>query len=117
VFAEARRDAGAASLVDRLAAEIVAYVRAAIGRLQLNDGRPAVLLGGGLIHAADGRLVEATRAGLERLGIDASVSAVTSPPIVGAALLGLDALGGHEAAYVRARAELEEAVARQIPGP
>jgi hypothetical protein len=38
------------------------------------------------------------------------VTAPSSPPIVGAALLGLDALGAPPSAHERARSELEEAV-------
>ena len=47
-------------LLARLTAEVAAFVRAAIVRLELGDPVPEVLLGGGLMQAANGRLVRDT---------------------------------------------------------
>lgn len=109
VFSEAARDGVAAEIVDRLAIEIVAYARAAIAQLDLAPLRPEVILGGGLIGADAGRLVNATRLGLVELGLDVVVRPTASPPIVGAALLGLDELRSTSAARERARRELDAA--------
>jgi N-acetylglucosamine kinase-like BadF-type ATPase len=110
VFAEAADDPVAAGLVDRLASEVVAFARAALTRLGL-DGQPVeVLLGGGLLQTGDRRLHAAIEDGLRAVAPAATVRAASSPPIVGAALLGLDALGAGDEAQARLRAELGAAV-------
>lgn len=113
VFGEADRDPVASAIVDRLASEIVAYARAALTRLDLTTRSTEVILGGGLMDAAHGRLVDATRSGLAELGFAGIVRRAESPPIVGAALLGLDDLGAGPEAQARVRDELGAAVAGQ----
>jgi hypothetical protein len=81
-------------------------VRATAERLQLGHLVPEVLLGGGLMQAANQRLVQASEAGLTKLGLAVSLSAVTDPPIVGAALMGLDAVGADPPAHDRIRRQL-----------
>jgi N-acetylglucosamine kinase-like BadF-type ATPase len=115
VLAEARADAVAAGLVARLAEEIVALARASLERLQLNGEPVDVVLGGGVVQAGDGRLLDAIAAGLHAVAPAASVHATDSPPIVGAALLGLDELGAPPEAQERLRRELGEAV-RDLDG-
>lgn len=110
VFAEADRDAVAAGIVERLAAEVVALARVAITRLGLGGEPVEVLLGGGLMRAGDGRLLGSIEDGLRGVGERIVVRRTASPPVVGAALLGLDALGAGEAARERAREELGAAV-------
>ena len=109
VFAAASDDAVAAGIVDRLAAEVVALSRVAIQRLELTGNPVEVLLGGGLLQAGDGRLLDAIAAGLREVGPEISVHRTNSPPIVGAVLLALDALGAPQEAYARARAEIGNA--------
>jgi N-acetylglucosamine kinase-like BadF-type ATPase len=111
VFEEADRDRVANELLARLTGEVAAFVHAAIERLELVDRVPEVLLGGGLMQAANGRLVRDTAVRLAGIGIAANVRAVSSPPIVGAALLALDDVGADPAAHARARHELERAAA------
>jgi N-acetylglucosamine kinase-like BadF-type ATPase len=112
VFAEAEHDDVAASIVDRLAEEVVALARVALDRLDL-AGRPVeVLLGGGLLQNRDGRLTDAVEAALDELGPAIAVRRSSSPPIVGAALLGLDRLDAGAATRERMRRELGEAAAR-----
>lgn len=115
VFAEAEHDAAAAEIVNRLASEIVAMARVALERLDLADEPAEVLLGGGLLQG-DGRLGAAVEDELRRLAPKAAVVAPSSPPIVGAALLGLDAVGAGAEAQRRAREELEAAVAAERGG-
>ena len=110
VFAEAAQDPVAAGIVERLASEIVAMARVALERLELVEEPAEVLLGGGLLQSGDGPLSGAVEAELRRLAPNASVSAASSPPIVGAALLGLDAIGASAEAQQRVRRELEAAV-------
>jgi len=112
VFAEAGQDSVAAEILDRLAAEVVALVRAALTRLDLRDQPVEILLGGGVLRSADGRLIDAIEAGLRDVAPKAIVHRTESPPIVGAALLALDAVGADAAAQQRARDELGAAVGR-----
>jgi N-acetylglucosamine kinase-like BadF-type ATPase len=106
VFAEAERDEVAAGIVDRLAAEIVALVRAALTRLELAQEPVEVLLGGGLVQSADGRVLDAIGDGLREVGPQITVRPTASPPVVGAALLALDELRAGPEAHARARNEL-----------
>jgi N-acetylglucosamine kinase-like BadF-type ATPase len=110
VFAEAARDPVAVRIVERLADEVVALARVAITRLDLGREPVEVVLGGGLLSAGDGRLLGAIANGLRELGEHIAMHRTSSPPVVGAALFGLDALGAGEEAGVRARAELAAAV-------
>jgi N-acetylglucosamine kinase-like BadF-type ATPase len=116
VFAEAEHDQVAAGILERLTSEIVAMARVALERLELANEPTEVLLGGGLIQSGDGRLGAAVEDELRRLAPNVSVSATSSPPIVGAALLGLDELGAPPEAQRRVRAELEAAVAAERGG-
>jgi N-acetylglucosamine kinase-like BadF-type ATPase len=110
VFAEAATDRVAAEIVERLASEVVALARVAITRLDLGHEPVEVLLGGGLMRAGDGRLLGAIERGLLDVGEQIVIHRTSSPPVVGAALFGLDALGADEEAGARARAELAAAV-------
>jgi N-acetylglucosamine kinase-like BadF-type ATPase len=114
VFDAAALDQVAAGIVDRLAAEVVTLVHVTLRRLELADGPADVLLGGGLLRRADGRLMEAIRAGLEDLGDAIALRHSDSPPIVGAALLALDDLGADRPAQDRARRELAAAVETDV---
>jgi N-acetylglucosamine kinase-like BadF-type ATPase len=110
VFAEAEHDRVAAEILGRLASEIVAMARVALERLDL-AGEPAeVLLGGGLLQTGNGRLSTAVEAELRRIAPEVLVTAPSSPPIVGAALLGLDAIGAAPEVQQRLRQELKAAV-------
>jgi N-acetylglucosamine kinase-like BadF-type ATPase len=111
VFVEADRDRVAAAILDRLADEIVALARVALTRLDLSRAPVEVLLGGGLMRGAPARLVRAIAAGLDAVGPSIVPRVVPAPPIVGAALLGLDDLNAAPPAYARAREELEPSAA------
>jgi N-acetylglucosamine kinase-like BadF-type ATPase len=113
VFAEAEHDQVAREILDRVSSEIVAMARVALERLDLVDEPTEVLLGGGLLQSGDGRLRGAVQTELRRVAPNASVTAAGSPPIVGAALLGLDAIGAPVEAQRRVREELEAAVAAE----
>jgi N-acetylglucosamine kinase-like BadF-type ATPase len=106
VFAQAARDRTAAAIVDRLGEEIVALARVALERLGLTREPVDVLLGGGVLQAADGRLIDAIETGLQGVGPAITVRPTTAPPIVGAALLGLDELGASAESQERVRKEL-----------
>jgi N-acetylglucosamine kinase-like BadF-type ATPase len=108
VFAEADRDATAAEIVDRLAEEVVTMIRVTLERLELTDHAVPVALGGGLMQSGDPRLIGAIKAGLAHEAPRATVHVTSSPPIVGAALLGLDALGSAPDAHERLRHEFRQ---------
>jgi N-acetylglucosamine kinase-like BadF-type ATPase len=112
VLAEAGSDRVAAEILDRLAAEIVALTRVALERLELIGEHVEVLLGGGLIQADGGLLVGAVARGMREVAPEATVHATSSPPIVGAALLGLDQFGAGADAQQRLRRELADAFSR-----
>jgi len=106
VFREAGHDAVAAKIVDRLAEEVVTMIRVTLERLELTQEPVPVALGGGLMQSGDPRLIGAIKAGLAHEAPAATVHVTSSPPIVGAALLGLDALGAGADAQARVRTEL-----------
>jgi N-acetylglucosamine kinase-like BadF-type ATPase len=109
VLALADEDAVAAGIVERLADEIIAFVRAAVRRLELTAADPDVVLGGRVMRALAPSVVEKIALGVRQLAPGARVIVAPSEPIVGAALLGLDALGADGDARQRARAELDAA--------
>jgi hypothetical protein len=71
-----------------------------------------VLLGGGVLQDVDGDLLAAIEAGLAQIGSAITVRPTASPAIIGAALLGLDALGADDATQERLRRELGSAFER-----
>ena len=109
VFAAAETDAVAAEIVDRQAAEVVAFIRAAVNRLGLANEEVEVVLGGSVLQSGNRRLLAGIEAGVHEVGPKLSVSVARSRPIVGAVLLGLDRLGAGPDAYRRARAEVDRA--------
>ncbi|WP_374402669.1 N-acetylglucosamine kinase [Streptomyces sp. 35G-GA-8] len=94
-------DAVAHSVVDRLAEEVVVLASVALGRLGLLDEEVPVLLGGSVLAARhpqlDARIAELLAARAPK----AVVEVVTAPPVLGAALLGLDQVGASAEAHAR----------------
>jgi N-acetylglucosamine kinase-like BadF-type ATPase len=109
VLALRDEDAVAGSIVERLSEEVVAFARAALHRLELTATDPDVVLGGRVLRTLPPRVVEKIALGVRQLAPDAHVVVAPSEPIVGAALLGLDALAADAATAARARAELDAA--------
>jgi N-acetylglucosamine kinase-like BadF-type ATPase len=109
VFAAAASDPVAGELVDRQAAEVVAFVRAAANRLGLADEEVEVVLGGSVLQSGNRRLLDGIESGLREVGPCLVVRVARSRPIVGAALMGLDRLEVVPDAYDRVREELDRA--------
>jgi N-acetylglucosamine kinase-like BadF-type ATPase len=109
VLAEAGADAVASQIVQRLVDEIAAMARAALERLDLTGQGVEVILGGGLLQFGDGRVAAAAHQRLTETDAGLVVRVASSPPIVGAALLGLDELGADHLAQEKLRAELGRA--------
>ncbi|MEU2154360.1 BadF/BadG/BcrA/BcrD ATPase family protein [Streptomyces sp. NPDC019396] len=109
-------DRVAGTIVDRLADEVVAMASVALGRLGLlgEHGGPGeqgqsgeevpVVLGGSVLAARHARLEARITGLMAARAPKAAVSVVTEPPVLGAALLGLDRLGAPVAAKGRLRA-------------
>jgi len=116
VLSESGQDPVARSILARQTDEIVALVRVALERLELTTAPVEVLLGGGLTRSGDGRLIAAVQAGLEPIAPAATARVASSPPIVGAALLGLDELEAGADAQGRLRRELDDLVTRVEDG-
>ena len=90
-------DAGdpvAAQLVTRLADELVVMVRAAVHRLRITQLDLDVVLGGGIVRSGSEVFHERVRAGIADAAPNAHVVIMDGPPVVGAALLGLDQIEG-----------------------
>jgi hypothetical protein len=62
-----------------------------------------IVLGGGVLTAGHALLLDAIDAGLAERAPKANARVVTAPPVVGAALLGLDRIGASGAAQARLR--------------
>jgi len=110
VFAVCDADSVAAGIVGRLADEVIAFAGAAIRRLELSEADPDLVLGGRLLCVASLSVVERIARGVREVAPNARVRVAPSEPIVGAALLALDAVGADASARARARAELDAAV-------
>ncbi len=84
---EARRAA------DVLADEVAAFVRAAVVRLDLQDEPVEVVLGGGIFDTRDTAFHDRVAAGIGAIAPRAALVRLDAPPVLGAALIGLDAIG------------------------
>ena len=115
VLAATDEDPVAAGIVNRLADEVIAFARAALNRLELTRADADVVLGGRVLRSVAPSVVEAIAARVGDVAPSARVVVAPSEPIVGAALLGLDALGADATAKERARAGLHAAVADVQP--
>lgn len=100
----AEGDPVARSLVHRLAEEVVALSTVALARLDLLDEEVPVLLGGSVLAARHPELDEHIGKLLAARAPNAVIEVVTAPPVLGAALLGLDHIGASPEARARLRA-------------
>jgi N-acetylglucosamine kinase-like BadF-type ATPase len=97
-------DPVARSLVDRQAGEIAVMAITAMRRLDLTGLATPVILGGGVITARNPLLMGAITRRLGQAAPRAQVRVIEVPPVVGAALLGLDHVGAPPDAESRLRA-------------
>jgi N-acetylglucosamine kinase-like BadF-type ATPase len=98
----------AAGMVARQVDEVVTMAGTAIRRLGLTDRDVDVVLGGGVLRRDDPAFLDRIRAGIAGVAAAARVRQATDPPVVGAALLGLDRLGAPPGAAGRLRATLTD---------
>lgn len=99
-------DSMARKIVERQADEVVAMAGTAIRRLRMSKLDVDVVLGGGVFRADDPAFFDRIREGLHRVAPGARVTVLSAPPVVGAALMGLDRARGVRAAHARVRAAL-----------
>jgi len=117
VFAAATNgDAVAAAIVRRLADELATMAIATLRRLRLMRREVDVVLAGGVVrtenHDFFARIDERVRAAAP----NARVHRLTEPPVVGAALLGMDRIRHPAAAEARLRREVSERSPTAVPG-
>jgi N-acetylglucosamine kinase-like BadF-type ATPase len=93
----------AADVVRRQAHEVVALVVAAIRRLGVDAEPIDVVLGGGVLTAGQPLLMDEIWKRLAEEAPHAAPRVVPAPPIVGAALLGLDRVGAPPSAHEQLR--------------
>ncbi|WP_103507257.1 N-acetylglucosamine kinase [Streptomyces sp. SM13] len=98
-------DPVAGALVERLAEEVVAMASVALNRLGLLEEEVPVLLGGSVLAARHPQLNDRIAELLAARAPKAEVRVVSEPPVLGAALLGLDRTGAGPKARRRLRAQ------------
>ncbi|MEU5287443.1 BadF/BadG/BcrA/BcrD ATPase family protein [Streptomyces sp. NPDC020755] len=98
-------DPVALALVERLAEEVVAMASVALGRLGLLAEEVPVLLGGSVLAARHPQLNDRITALLAARAPKAEVRVVSEPPVLGAALLGLDRTAAAPEVHRRLRAQ------------
>ncbi|MFI6551577.1 N-acetylglucosamine kinase [Streptomyces griseus] len=97
-------DPVAGALVERLAEEVVAMASVALNRLGLLEEEVPVLLGGSVLAARHPQLNDRIAELLAARAPKAEARVVSEPPVLGAALLGLDRTGAGPEARRRLRA-------------
>ena len=96
-------DAAAAGAAGLLADEVVAMANAIIGRLGVAGDEVEVVLGGGVFDSAYAAFTDRVESGVLAVAPNARFRRLEGPPVLGAALLGLDALGAADGCGSRLR--------------
>jgi N-acetylglucosamine kinase-like BadF-type ATPase len=119
VFAAAEEgDAVARSIVDRQADEIATMAGAAIRKLRMRELDVHVVLGGGIFRNDFAAFFERIDAGVRAVAPRAEIIVLKAPPVVGAAMLGLDRIRAPKRAHSRVRAALtHERLAATLTSP
>jgi len=103
-------DVVALQIVERLAEEVCLLAVVALRRLDLLGVDTDVVLGGGVMTGSGPVVLDRVAERLQTGAPLARIQLVTEPPVVGAALLGLDALGADPATEATVRDALTAAV-------
>jgi N-acetylglucosamine kinase-like BadF-type ATPase len=99
-------DAVARIISDRQSDEVVAMAGSVIRRLDLADQDVDVVLGGGVFRNEYRAFLTRIEGGLKGVAPNAQMVVLSAPPVVGAALLGLDRIDGGSGVIGRVRADL-----------
>ncbi len=113
--AASQGDVVARGLIDELADEVVATATAAIRRLHVTGRDVEVILGGGVFRSNDARLLKRIHAGIAAVAPKALIRRLAAPPVLGAALLGLDEVRATRRARARLRATLTDGRLHHAP--
>ncbi|MCW2917987.1 MAG: hypothetical protein JWN52_6055 [Actinomycetia bacterium] len=105
--AAATGDPAACEVTDRLAEEVAALGAVALGRLDLLGTPVEVVLGGGVLAARHPVLMAAIERRYAAQAPQATLLVVDAPPVLGAALLGLDHLGAPPESYATLRSTFQ----------
>jgi N-acetylglucosamine kinase-like BadF-type ATPase len=108
LMAASEGDAESRRAADILADEVAAFATAAIVRLGARDEEIEVVLGGGVFDTEDTAFHARVAEKIHAVAPRALLRYLEAPPVLGAALLGLDALGADEAAKAQLRASLTQ---------
>lgn len=108
-------DAVARAVVQRQAEEVALLATVALDRLGLLERPADVVLGGGVLASGDDLLLSTVRERCLARAPQAVLRMVREQPVVGAALLGLDAAGASAEAEQRVRKALLRAVRMSSP--
>jgi N-acetylglucosamine kinase-like BadF-type ATPase len=101
----------ACAIVDRLADEVVSFVRAALTRLDAESVGPEVVLGGALLQANMPRLMRRIAEGILSLSPNSPIIVLEDDPIVGVALIALDYVNSPPSAGALYRSRYSELAA------
>lgn len=85
-------DEAARSIVRQQADEIIALVSTTMRRLDLESSDTDVVLGGGILASNEPVLMDPLKSGLHKAAPTAALRLLRDPPVLGAALLGLEEL-------------------------
>lgn len=112
VFTEAMRgDPVARDIVDRLADELITMAVALMRRLRVVRREVEVVLAGGVFATEDHAFHERVSMGVRKVAPRARTVRLTTPPVLGAALLGLDRLAPGGVAAAEAERRLRDEIA------
>jgi N-acetylglucosamine kinase-like BadF-type ATPase len=114
IVAAAADDAVAEELVLRLANEIALLAWKALRDLELLERPTDVVLGGGMLRSGSGPLYEAVAAELGERAPHARPVVAVDPPVVGAAVAALEAVGASPEAAERLRASIRAGLAPEL---
>lgn len=115
VFAAAPTDEVARGIVTRLADEIVTMAAATMRRAGILRRHPPVVLAGGIFRTQDADFHGRIREGIAAAAPGARIACLDAPPILGAALLALDATDPSGLAPAPAAARLREGLLAALP--
>jgi N-acetylglucosamine kinase-like BadF-type ATPase len=96
-------DEVATRIVQQLVDEVASMVAVTVRKLDMTAGAPVVVLGGGVLTGVDRSVIAQIEQRCVEVAPRADVRVVDIAPVVGAALLGLDAIGASAAAKTRLR--------------
>ena len=112
--AASQGDRVAQQMLDEVADEVVGMATATIRRLRVASKDVEVILGGGIFRSEDGAFVDRIRDGIRAVATSARITRLEAPPVLGAALMGLDELQATGPARARLRGALTHARMRRI---